>query len=113
VGSNPTEQETAKADPGEDNGVVDETGRAARMDNSKPDDPICPNCGGTVRVRNPTGRCDHLYWPDMLTPEAKAKIGQQALSEILRAICVHVPKRAALDSSVSCIRCAAYLGEAN
>lgn len=27
--------------------------------------------------------------------------------------CNHVPKKAALDSSVWCIRCAAYLGEAN
>lgn len=27
--------------------------------------------------------------------------------------CAHIPKKAALDSSVWCIRCAAYLGEAN
>ncbi len=49
---------------------------------SKPNDPVCPNCGGSVHVRNPTGSCDHLYFPDMLTAEAKQKIGQPALEQI-------------------------------
>ncbi len=57
------------------------------MDNSKPDDPICPNCGGSVHVRNPRGDCDHLYWPDMLTAEAKGKIGLPDL-EIIRRECM-------------------------
>ena len=43
---------------------------------------ICPNCHGPVAVRNPTGDCDHLYWPDLLTPEAKAKIGKAELDRI-------------------------------
>lgn len=47
-----------------------------------PDDPVCPNCLESVAVRNPTGRCDHLYWPDMLTDEAKAKIGASELARI-------------------------------
>lgn len=33
-----------------------------------PGDPIngkpCPHCGGSLDVRNPTGLCDHLYYPD-------------------------------------------------
>ena len=24
----------------------------------------CPHCGGDIAVRNPTGKCDHLYYPD-------------------------------------------------
>ena len=47
-----------------------------------PDDPICPNCHESVHVRNPTGRCDHLYWPEMLTAEAKALIGDSELERI-------------------------------
>jgi hypothetical protein len=31
----------------------------------------CPNCHGPIAIRNPTGACDHLYWPDYLTPEAR------------------------------------------
>ena len=25
---------------------------------------ICGHCGGLVRIRNPTGKCDHLYYPE-------------------------------------------------
>jgi hypothetical protein len=25
---------------------------------------ICPDCGGLIAIRNPTGKCDHLYYPD-------------------------------------------------
>jgi hypothetical protein len=38
---------------------------------------VCPNCGGEIAIRNPTGNCDHLYWPDYLTPEAKAKVAEE------------------------------------
>ena len=24
----------------------------------------CPHCGGDKAIRNPTGTCDHLYYPD-------------------------------------------------
>lgn len=24
----------------------------------------CPHCGGDIEIRNPTGTCDHLYYPD-------------------------------------------------
>lgn len=27
---------------------------------------ICIYCGGPKAIRNPTGNCDHLYWPDMI-----------------------------------------------
>lgn len=30
----------------------------------------CKHCGGKISARNPTGRCDHIYWPDNLTDEA-------------------------------------------
>lgn len=35
----------------------------------------CKHCGGPIAIRNPTGTCDHLYWPDMLTDEAKRANG--------------------------------------
>ena len=25
---------------------------------------ICPHCEGDIEIRNPTGSCDHLYYPD-------------------------------------------------
>jgi hypothetical protein len=25
---------------------------------------ICPKCHGPIATRNPTGLCDHLYYPD-------------------------------------------------
>lgn len=36
---------------------------------------LCKHCGGLKAVRNPTGYCDHLYWPDMLADEAKRANG--------------------------------------
>lgn len=62
--------------------------------NAKPNDPLCPNCGGSVHVRNPTGACDHLYWPDMLTPEAREKIGQSELGRIQDTLFMRVFDRA-------------------
>lgn len=32
---------------------------------------LCRYCGGEVARRNLTGNCDHLYWPDMVTTQAK------------------------------------------
>jgi hypothetical protein len=39
------------------------------------EDPLCKHCNGPIAVRNPTGDCDHLYWPDLLTDEAKIANG--------------------------------------
>lgn len=36
---------------------------------------VCKHCGGLVGIRNPRGDCDHLYWPDTLTDEAKRANG--------------------------------------
>lgn len=36
---------------------------------------ICKHCGEPVAYRNPTGKCDHLYFPDNLTEEAKRDNG--------------------------------------
>ena len=38
-------------------------------------DRICKHCGGEISIRNPTGNCDHLYWPDLLTDDAKRANG--------------------------------------
>lgn len=35
---------------------------------------ICPNCNGPIAIRNPTGKCDHLYWPEYLTDDARALV---------------------------------------
>ena len=34
-------------------------------------DDVCIYCGGPKSVRNPTGNCDHLYWPDMIIGAVK------------------------------------------
>ena len=44
---------------------------ALRNDGLLANDLICKHCHGSIAVRNPTGLCDHLYFPDMLTDEAK------------------------------------------
>ena len=36
---------------------------------------LCKHCGGRKSIRNPTGNCDHLYWPDNLTDEAQIANG--------------------------------------
>ena len=28
------------------------------------DERICEHCGGLIRIRNPKGFCDHLYYPE-------------------------------------------------
>ncbi len=25
---------------------------------------VCEYCGGDIKIRNPTGKCDHLYYPE-------------------------------------------------
>lgn len=32
----------------------------------------CPDCGGPIAIRNPTGKCDHLYYPDMKAKKSPA-----------------------------------------
>ena len=31
----------------------------------------CPNCGGDIAIKNPTGRCDHLYYPENLPKKSE------------------------------------------
>ena len=45
---------------------------------------ICKYCGGEIAIRNPTGKCDHLYWPDMLTDEAKQANGFPLITKQVR-----------------------------
>ena len=33
-------------------------------DNSLPSERLCRHCGGLIKIRNPTGCCDHLYYPE-------------------------------------------------
>ncbi len=33
-------------------------------------DDLCPNCNGLIRIRNPTGKCDHLYYPENVPKDA-------------------------------------------
>jgi len=35
----------------------------------------CKHCGGPIAVRNPTGKCDHLFWPENLSAVALADNG--------------------------------------
>jgi hypothetical protein len=38
-------------------------------------DELCKHCGGPIATRNPTGTCDHLFWPDNLSADAKRANG--------------------------------------
>lgn len=52
------------------------TMRGTAVDDAPAEDrAACKHCGGAIEIRNPTGSCDHLYWPDMLTDEAKRANG--------------------------------------
>ena len=33
----------------------------------KPSERMCPHCKGSILIRNPTGKCDHLYYPESCT----------------------------------------------
>jgi hypothetical protein len=43
-------------------------------DASRRSEGICPWCHGPIAIRNPTGACDHLHYPDYLTPTARAYV---------------------------------------
>ena len=49
-------------------------------------EPLCPACEGPIAIRNPTGSCDHLYWPDLLTPEARKKVEPMTDAEKIKAL---------------------------
>lgn len=34
------------------------------MKNNKRKEEECPHCGGSFKIRNPKGYCDHLYYPE-------------------------------------------------
>lgn len=40
--------------------------RKPRMSKKK-----CPECGGYIAIRNPTGECDHLYYPELVKKKEK------------------------------------------
>ena len=35
------------------------------------DDKICPDCLGPIAIRNPSGHCDHLYYPEYKTKSSR------------------------------------------
>lgn len=47
-------------------------------------DKTCPHCKGSLAVRNPTGKCDHLYYPENCTTCSKGsdKTREQEAMEI-------------------------------
>ena len=47
------------------------------------DDTICQHCHGLKEIRNPTGSCDHLYWPELLTDEAKHANGYHPVTRVV------------------------------
>jgi hypothetical protein len=49
-------------------------------------DDFCAYCGGPKAIRNPSGACDHLYWPDCLTTQAKLANGILLLPDDLRTL---------------------------
>lgn len=38
---------------------------------NKFDTETCPTCEGLIAIRNPTGFCDHLYYPENKTTHAE------------------------------------------
>lgn len=74
-----------------------------------------------MTMRCPKCRDDGFYYtvpegmnPFLLGAEGVARVASRVECSCRAAQpCAHAPKKAALDSSVWCIRCAAYLGEAN
>lgn len=34
------------------------------IDKKRQNQNICKHCGGDIRIRNPKGNCDHLYYPE-------------------------------------------------
>ena len=41
----------------------------------------CKHCNGLIDIRNPSSECDHLFWPDMLTEDAKLANGYRPVIE--------------------------------
>lgn len=44
-------------------------------DTDDEDGAVCAYCGGPIAIRNPTGNCDHLYFPECLSDDAKIANG--------------------------------------
>lgn len=49
-----------------------------------PKEYICTCCKGDLRIRNPTGNCDHLYYPDNVnknfnSPNSRKEITTKAI----------------------------------
>lgn len=38
---------------------------------------ICPDCRGEIAIRNPTGKCDHLYYPDNKPKKLDFEVGEE------------------------------------
>ena len=43
-----------------------------KMDIEKVGKDLCPYCAGPIAIRNPTGKCDHLYYPDYVNKDLKS-----------------------------------------
>lgn len=60
----------------------DKAHRPAADTSETPCPALCKHCGGLIAIRNPTGRCDHLYWPDNLTDDAKRANGFRLVTHL-------------------------------
>ncbi len=79
---------------------------------------LCEYCGGDKKIRNPTGKCDHLYYPESvntnypnkkgcgktikLHPKVKAKCGDYVMSWDKYVYCEECDK---VDKSEYCSEC--------
>ena len=48
-------------------------------ENTEKNPVICDHCGGPIAIRNPTGKCDHLHYPEnCLVCSGKKKRDEEA-----------------------------------
>jgi len=45
-------------------------------------DALCPDCGGPIAVRNPTGKCDHLYYPEYKNKKKVAPTREETIQDV-------------------------------
>ena len=43
---------------------------------------ICPDCNGLIKIRNPTGKCDHLYYPENKKKSVFEEIKESIIASI-------------------------------
>jgi len=67
----------------------------------------CEWCGGDTAIRNPTGNCDHLYYPDYVNKSLKKEVSNTSTKERVEEQIDH--KRATLIRAIKSIVPPPYL----